>query len=177
MAVSGQGIEINASLEVHTKPKTQVVTLGEQRFQIGRLRPDAGSFILGRLIGEAQKASADVPRETSAPIQPDAPAQSGEDTARALCGLFFTRNADFELYSFIQKHAVSVCARLEVVGGAEAPIPLVNASGQWAIPEVRDDIGIVSRLTTEVLVFNFADFFGQGETTSQAAVPVKASSR
>ena len=134
---------------------------------------------MGRLIGQAQKESAEANDQATAPNQAESPAQSGEDTARALCGLFFLRNTDFELHSFIQKHAMAASSKLVVVGGTENPIPIVNASGAWAAPEVRDDVGIVSRLTTEVLIFNFADFFGQGETApgSTPVIPHTASSR
>jgi hypothetical protein len=41
-------------------------------------------------------------------------------------------------------------------------MPLVSDDGRWTYLEVAEDIGLVMRLTVEVLVFNLADFFSGG---------------
>jgi len=149
-------------------PKTKIVEFSGTRYQVRKLSPDVGSFILGKALMVGIKAS-----EESAASNGDAVAApdkaAPEDMARAIAFSFVFRGADFETHRFVQGKCLAVCSRMESKdGGPELPMPIVNDAGAWAIPEIRDDVALVMRLEVEVLAFNFTDFFAVGGLNAMA---------
>jgi hypothetical protein len=144
------------------REKTKVVEINGTRYQLRRLAADIGSFILMRLISAAVERAAQAPESIVEPDK-DMSASTGEEKARTVAAGAMLGSADFEFHRFVQQRCLAACARLETPpqGGAEIPMPLMTAAGAWAVPEIEQDISVVMRLTIEVLVFNFSDFFDQ----------------
>jgi hypothetical protein len=161
-----------------SQEKTKIVVLGESRYQLRRLSPEAGSFIAMKLLSAAESSS----KEGGGPGKgesgegqgPALPTPSGEQMVRIVALLAFN-GLDFETHSFIQHKCLGCCFRLEggAEGGPELPMPIVNASGAWAIPEIRDDMALVMKLELEALVFSVAPFFESGGLVSLAPGPPK----
>jgi len=89
---------------------------------------------------------------------------TGEMRVRALSFGVFSGGMNFADFKFIQDNCMRSVAIISERGGSEFPMPLVTGDGVWT-PEgqpIADDIGLVMRLTTEVLVFCFSDFFAEG---------------
>ena len=92
--------------------------------------------------------------------------KSAEEKLRGLCGIAFM-HLDFKDYEFIQTNSLKVISRMEDAGGISAPIPIMTDSGQWAAPEIADDLMLVTRLMVEALVFNLQSFLaGSGPVTA-----------
>lgn len=140
-------------------PKTKIVELNGVRYQIRKMLPNVGSFILMKMLAAGMTAAQNLGGGESNQKPADAGALSGENLVR---GLVFAASQifDFETHAFVQKSCISVCSRME--GDPELPMPIVNDSGVWAIPEIRDDIALVMNLETEALIFNLSSFFDQG---------------
>jgi hypothetical protein len=82
---------------------------------------------------------------------------------RALSFSVFSGGMSFSDFQFIQGHCLQVVGVMKERAGSEFAMPLMTGDGVWT-PDgkpIEDDIGLVMRLTTEVLVFCFADFFGE----------------
>ena len=144
-------------------PKTTTATINERQYEIRRFPPDLGVFIVMKLLGAGIRGS-DVANNIPTPPKPAAeaapePKQSGADTVRALASAALMGGITFDLVQFIQRNCLALCSRLE---GATA-IPIATSTGAL-LPDVSDDLPLVMKLTMEVLVFNFADFFDQGGT-------------
>ena len=142
------------------REKSKIITIEETRFQIGRFLPDVGSFILGKLVGATLDSA---PPNFQQPEPPqDVPPPPPDELVRILFFSSSFRGMDFETHRFIQAKALSVCSRLELKNGVECPMPIVSDSGQWAIPEIRDDGPLVVKLELESLIFNLSPFFANG---------------
>lgn len=152
------------------KTKTKEIQIGDNSFQLRKLDPEAGSFILMRMIGALQSGVAASTGEANATPTGEVP--SGEDMVRAVAFGAFFRGLDFEMYRFVQKHCLACVSVLK----GDAPIPIVSDGGAWVATEVDSgDVAAIMRLTVEVLVFNFADFFDQGGFGSILDTPVNSS--
>jgi len=91
---------------------------------------------------------------------------SAEEKLRGLCGIAFM-HLDFKDYEFIQTNSLKVISRVESVGAASTPLPIMTDSGQWAVPEIADDLMLVTRLMVEAIVFNLSSFLaGSGPATA-----------
>ena len=153
------------------REKTTIALINGGEYQIGRMAPDIGAFILNRLIAagvEADRRMAESqaqapPPPARAADEAQATQATPEDTVRTLCAAAFFRTPGFDLetYRIVQRATISVCSRMEGEPTQKVPMPMMNAAGQWAIADVRDDIGLVSKLMTEVMVFNLKSFFEQ----------------
>lgn len=146
------------------KPKTKTVEISGTRYQLRKMAPDRGSWILMRMISASINAGGD---QATAPTNGEGaenpiPVPTGEELVRAVAFAAFLRGLDYETHSFVQKACLTVCSRLENSNGTELPMPIVNDSGAWAIAEIRDDISLVMRLEVEALVWNLSDFFAAG---------------
>jgi hypothetical protein len=142
--------------------KTKLLQVGDVRYELHRFDPATGSFILMQLVGAAVKAAqAQGSTEAAAPVKepPDDPA----DRVRMLVWAAYINSADFEMHKFVQNKCLAVVSRVESQNGSgEVVIPISNGNGA-ILPEVRDDVALVLKLETEVMVFNFTDFFaGEG---------------
>jgi hypothetical protein len=150
------------------KPKTKTVEIGDAKYQIRKLSPDIGSFILMQSIRAAMKSGnmAGAPSGGTQAVEevPEAE-RNPEDIVRAVANAAFLGGFDFETHRFVQTSCLAACSRLEIAeapGGVEIPMPIVNSFGAWAILEIRDDVALVMRLAVECMVFNFSDFFSEG---------------
>jgi hypothetical protein len=143
--------------------RTKDVTLSGLNFEIGRFLPDVGSYLLGRLIGSAMKAGENAKAQEPAPETEPAKKPTGEEMVRTLATALLLVGEDFELHRFVQHSCMKVCRKIEATEtSARVALPVVNDSGVFFAPAIRDDISLVMRLTVEALVFNFSDFFDQG---------------
>lgn len=143
--------------------KTKVVELSGRRYLLRRMSPEIGSYVLMQIVGGLTKAltSGGEPTTNESIGKSGGAAEKlrGEEFMRAVALPAF-RGLDFDTHKFIQTKCVAACSRLE--GDPEMPMPIVSDSGQWAIPEIRDDMSLVMRLEVESLVFNLAPFFEAG---------------
>jgi hypothetical protein len=152
--------------------KLKTVALDDVEFQVGKLPTGAGSFILMRLMGAygLSRGSLAGPVEDT-PAEVAAVAPTGEELVRAVCFAAFMRGLSFEDSQFIQRECMKVASRWETAGGQRVAMPVMADNGKWVIEEVGDSIGLVTRLTMEVLVHNLADFFSGGGTAKMMGAP------
>lgn len=145
------------------KDKTKIVVIDNTQYQIKRFAPDAGSFILGRILSAGSKAMiqtmvalGDVQAPTSAlAAEPTEPVEVDREVEiRRMANSAFGVMS-FEERSMIQRKCLEVCSRLE--GDDDTPMPLANANGSLV-----DDFQLAMQLELETLVFNFYDFFAAG---------------
>lgn len=162
------------------KEKTRIVEIGGTNYQFRKMLPEIGSYLLMKLLSAGFNAQGGANLEnphanSEAAAQPDADKRepSGEKLVRAVAFAAFLRGLDFESHRFVQRACLAVCSRMEERNGSGAlPMPLMNDSGAWAIPEIRDDIPLIMKLELEALAFNLSDFFEQGGLNALAgAVP------
>ncbi len=156
--------------------RTKIVTFKELEFELRRLLPEVGSFIFMKMMGlsmrsaqEAAERAASQPAEaqstaeaaSSAP-EPAAPSSevTGELRVRALAFSVFTGGVSFDDFKFIQTACLKAVSRKNEHG---LFMPIMSDSGVWTGDgkEVREDVGLVMQLTTEVLILCFADFFDE----------------
>jgi hypothetical protein len=144
--------------------RSKVVEFSGHKFQVRKLLPDTGSFIFMRMLGISMRMSAETKSEENVPkLEPNKKPEkvSGEMRVRALSFSVFSGGISFEDFKFIQAQCMKSVAIIDVREGMDFPMPVVADDGTWT-PEglvVMDDVGLVTRLTTEVLVLCFADFF------------------
>ena len=164
-------------------PKTKIIELSGTRYQLRKMAPDVGSFILMAMIGAGIKASnmgggtnADDPHASTEKAAENLPTAEpkGEEVVRATAFSAFLGGLDFEMHRFIQVRCLSVCSRMEGTDGSEVPMPIVSEAGRWAIPEIQDDISLVMRLEVEALVFNLSPFFASGGLNAMVGSQVPA---
>ena len=58
----------------------------------------------------------------------------------------------------LQKDCLAVCHELIMVGDSEQALPIF-LNGQWARPELEDDVMTIMALTVHALIFNVTGFF------------------
>lgn len=141
--------------------RSKVVELNGRRFELRRLPPEQGSFILMKMMGVGMRTAAKETdgRAPQTQQEVEVPVIDSETKVKALAFSVFSGELGFDDFKFIQNaclHCVSV------VNEAALPIPLVNDFGEWTDKELSEDVGLVMRLTSEVLVFCFAGFFDGG---------------
>lgn len=140
--------------------KIKIVSIAGTRYQLKKLVAADGSYILFRMMGMLQEvATASANNATAKEPAETQPETSPEDKARVIVSFGMYGGKDYEFHKFVQQKAIAACSRME----AELPMPLMNDAGKWAIPEIRDNMGLVVRLATESLVFSLSDFFAFGE--------------
>ena len=152
------------------QPRTKQLELSGRKFELRRLPPEVGSFILMRMMGVQMRDQAD--RETAKPTavaaaSTEKPVEiSGEMRVRALSFIVFSGAIDFADFKFIQQHCMRCVALVTEAAGESFPMPIVSDDGQWTKDgqAVADDVGLVMKLTTEVLILCFSDFFEAGAT-------------
>lgn len=148
--------------------RSKVVELKGLSFELRRLLPEVGSFIFMRMMGmnmrmaqeNAERAAPKLERQVELPTEtaePDEPI-SGELRVRALAFSVFAGGIAFDDFKFIQSACLKSVSRKNDAG---LYMPIMSDGGVWTGDgkEVRDDVGLVMQLTTEVLIFCFADFF------------------
>jgi hypothetical protein len=146
--------------------RSKIVELSGIRFQIRRLPPEVGSFIFMRMLGVSMRDRAEAKPQKQEPQEAESAAPqdiTGETRVRALSFSVFSGGMSFADFQFIQAHCLQAVGVMKERAGSEFAMPLVTSDGVWT-PDgkpIEDDIGLVMRLTTEVLVFCFADFFGE----------------
>ena len=129
--------------------KTKIVTVQDKQYQIRKLRPNIGSFIITRVMAAGVGAN------------------SGGDTPdkSLLTSMFaaFLRGIDFDTFSFIQNNCLAVVARMEqIADGPLVPMPITTDTGVFAALDIAEDLSLVMALTIESLLFNLSDFFEGG---------------
>lgn len=147
--------------------RTKTVEVDGVEYELRRLPPEVGSFIFMRMLGAHMKVASEAKPSTASPsVAPETPAPppekvSGEMQVRALSFVVLSGGVGFEDFSFIQKACMKVVARLEDRSGQKFPMPVMTDAGEWT-PSGQDlaySPGSVVKMTTEALIFSFADFF------------------
>ena len=129
--------------------KTKIVEVDGARYQLRKLRPNVGSYILTRMLaaGVSSGSLGSTPKDSM---------------LMAVFGAFL-RGLDFDTFSFIQNNCLAVVGVMKQAGdGNEVPMPLASDSGVFAYPEVADNLPLVMNLTVQSLMFNLSDFFEEG---------------
>jgi hypothetical protein len=147
--------------------KTKLITLNGQNFQIGKVPPAAGGFILLRMIGANIQAGAlardkQVEQSSSAAPVVDKAPPTGEEMVRATVFAAFLSGLTFEEFKFVQQSCMKSVAWLGNPKALGVAMPVMNDYGAWAFDDIGDDIGLVMQLTMEVLVWNLEGFFAAG---------------
>ena len=144
--------------------KSNIVTLNEHRYQIGRVKPEVGSFILLKLLSANIRAGALAKDEQAQPskLQPSKDAPTDEEMVRATIFGAFLSGLKFDEFKFVQQSCMQSVTWLSNPRAQGAPMPIMNDYGEWAFSEISDNIGLVMQLTTEVLVWNLEGFFAAG---------------
>jgi hypothetical protein len=154
-----------------THQRTKVVPLKNHKFHLRRLQPEVGSFIFMRMLGLSVRVAQDQPVQSKTESQPSEPRAeiSGEMRVRALT--FAAQSTmPFEDFKFVQQSCMKVASIVVSKPEGDFPMPIMTDEGAWTPngADVAYDIGLVMQLTTEVMVFCFADFFddsGHGSPT------------
>ena len=150
------------------QPRVKQIEIGARKFELRRLSPEVGTFILMRMMGVQMRDQPAVPVQT-APATADKPPAveiSGETRVRVLSFVVFSGAIGFEDFKFIQQHCMRCVALISETAGESFPMPIVSDGGEWTKDgqAIADDVGLVMKLTTEVLILCFADFFEAGAT-------------
>jgi hypothetical protein len=145
--------------------RSKAVELKGLSFELRRLLPEVGSFIFMRMMGmnmrmaqeNAERAAPKSEQQSTEDAMPAEPI-SGELRVRALAFSVFAGGIAFDDFKFIQSACLKSVSRKNDAG---LYMPIMSDGGVWTGDgkEVRDDVGLVMQLTTEVLIFCFADFF------------------
>jgi hypothetical protein len=147
--------------------RSKVVELSGNRFQIRRLPPEVGSFIFLRMLGVRMRSMENVQapqqkqEETVAAEAKKEEKITGEMQVRALSFSVLTGGIGFEDFKFIQTSCMKAAALIQERAEVDFPMPIVTDAGLWTAEGevVASNVGLVMQLTTEVLIFCFADFF------------------
>jgi hypothetical protein len=151
------------------QPRTKQVDLKGRKFELRRLSPEVGTFILMRMMGVQMRSEA--AQEERAPVKPTttepaakSPEIDGEARVRALSFIVFSGAISFEDFKFIQSACMHCVSIVKAAEGEAFPMPIMSDAGEWTKDgqAVVDDVQLLMNLTTEVLVICFADFFEQG---------------
>jgi hypothetical protein len=148
---------------------TTEVVIGNSRYQISRVDAETGAFLLYQVMSSIRKAiledkSEDEPNKQEQPVVEKSPEEKQkeieEQTAAMIQNLLM--NVDRQMFSRIQRDALSVCGQFTAVGEVETILPLLMASGKIAIPSLKFDIQTLVTLTQKSLEFNLLPFFQSG---------------
>lgn len=144
------------------QPRSKVVSLAGHKFQVRKLPPEVGSFILMRMLGTSMRAAANAPSlELTEEQLVEAAKITGEMRVRAMAFNIFSGGVSFDDYKFIQEHCMKVSAIMLTRAEVESPQPIMMADGSYT-PDgqvVADSITLLTQLPMEVLILCFADFF------------------
>jgi hypothetical protein len=151
--------------------RSKVVDLSGNKFHVRRLPPEVGSFILMRMIGVRMRSADAAPVAQKAESEQAAPPVAsekinGEMQVRALAFSVFSGGVSFDDFKFIQNSCMKVVSIVKEHAGNEFPMPIVTDEGVWTADgaPVAENVGLIMQLTTEVLIFCFADFFDTSGT-------------
>ena len=140
--------------------KTKIVDVQGKQYQVRKLRPNIGSFIITRVMAAGVGTS-------SVEDDDDAPDK------KLLVSMFsaFLKGIDFDTFSFIQNNCLAVVSRMEPApDGQLLPMPITTDTGVFAALDVADDLSLVMSLTIESLLFNLSDFFDGGGLKTVAGI-------
>lgn len=152
------------------KARSKVVPVSGRDFELRRLPSDMGSYILMRMLGVSMRMAAasmddtKPKKELSEEEKERIEKTTGEMRVRAIAFGVLSGGASFEEFKLIQNSCLKVTSVIEERSGVPFPLPVMNDDGVWSADgeEVSSDPGLLMKLTIEVLVFCFADFFDGG---------------
>jgi hypothetical protein len=147
--------------------RSKVVEVLGSKFEVRKLDPQVGSFILMKMMGLTMRMAAEQADEppTEKPQEPEEaerPKITGEQHVRALTFAVFSGGIGFDDFKFIQNACLKSVSALNEQTGFY--IPVMMDHGKWtpAGTEVEGNVGMLTELVTQVLVFCYADFFESG---------------
>lgn len=155
-------------------PRTKTVEVGERKFELRRLAPEVGSFILMRMMGVSMQMAGERPAQTAKPpseaeaVEAVIKKMSAEDRVRALAFAVFANGMKFEDFKFVQASCVRCAALVVERAGQPFPMPLMTDAGEWTpdAEELSAEPGTVNNVVMEVLIFSLASFFEEGVKSS-----------
>lgn len=130
----------------------KTVPIKEKTYNICTLNPDDGSWILKQLMKVFSKFINSQETEQAAPST-----EEPENFAEMLIKQMILE-LDRDNFLKIRKIALSSVTFNENIGETTAQLPIVLASGIYALPELND-IGILDYLSDEVIINNMKPFF------------------
>lgn len=151
--------------------RSKIVDIAGTKYHLRKLPPDVGSFIFMRILGISMRQQVNAPKPAKQPErlekQPEEETVlSGETRIRALTFAVFSGGViSLDDFRLIQQSCMKVCGVVVERAGTPFPMPIMSDGGEWTAEaeDLSGSVSLVMRLTTEVLVFCFADFFGDGE--------------
>lgn len=135
----------------------KVVQIGEHEYRIGRFSSQTGSWLLMRFIKLFRDLIKDLEDDGTEPKPDDGKGDTQEFSESLLQTLL--SELDFEDFVKIQRYALLVVSRTDMVGEREFQQPIILGSGQFAIRELKEDVGAVMALTSQTIFANLAPFF------------------
>lgn len=127
------------------KRETQkIVEIKGRRWRISKFDAMTGSYVSYKLLFQM------LPGNMESSLQDQTPNAMNLPKDRPLMG----KQEFFEL----QKDCLAVCHELIMVGDSEQALPIF-LNGQWARPELEDDVMTIMALTVHALIFNVTGFF------------------
>ena len=135
---------------------TKDLVLNGSRYQISRMDAAVGSWLLFRLMDSMRKIFADTDGTQPEP-QEVAPDQKEQAAHAMISAMLMTLEKDD--FVKVQREALKVCGQYAAVGEKEVVLPVLMASGGFAVPALKNDIVSVVTLTSGSLYFNLSPFF------------------
>jgi len=153
---------------------TKDVTIGEGRYQLGKMTARAASRIYNLFVASMLKMvrEQNVP-DTETPAANNGTEESAAEATVAFLWASLSTTLAEDTYTSIQNQCLAVCARY-LENGAPHPLLMKDGSNRWALPDLEQDAPLVNRLIVEVLRYNIGPFFRErvfGDRQGAATVP------
>lgn len=159
----------------HDRDRFKEFTIGNQRYQIGKMTPLIASRVHNWILSGAAKLAQDqpdVPSNGNAPDASIAELSPEERQARAdaiVAGTWVMASTLFseELCEKVQMHCLLQCSQFAPGDNGDAPpVPIISANGRWAVKSLEQDALAVNQLILASLKFNISPFFLAGISNS-----------
>jgi hypothetical protein len=136
---------------------TKDIVLNGSRYQISRMDAAVGSWLLFRLIDSIRKIFADGDQTEQQPVQELDQSQKEAAANAMISGMLMTLDKDD--FVKVQREALKVVGQYAAIGEKEVVLPVLMASGGFAVPALKNDIVSTVQLTSSSLYFNLSPFF------------------
>jgi hypothetical protein len=129
---------------------TKDIVISEVRYQLARLNPRDGGWVLGKLW----------PSLAGPMLAPNPEKQMNEQ----YLGFFVSQamsDLPEDVFNSIQSKAMAACSYWDDAGGGPVAMPMLMRDGRWATKSEPELLTVLA-LTTAVLAFNLMPFFAPG---------------
>jgi hypothetical protein len=134
----------------------RVIVMNGSTYNIGRLSPENGSWIVNRLMKTFREYISTLKAEGNEPTGDGL--QEPEGFAETLLTQLTSELPEAD-YKRIQKYVLATIVRVDSVGDKMFEQPIILASGLYAYKDLAEDIFGVVHLTNQALIANLAPLF------------------